>query len=392
MRVLGEKCALGRYWTTLFVALLIPSLAFPKESQFEECRAAFSSLVGEIYRTRGLRLFIRDVKDGDPITVRDGFFGVPAKGSDEKPWYVPSRLLPLYQSLPGKVVRNTVKLPAHFMSLLDGTYHLTVNKPLGWASEKAGFKRKRTTWLTEGLLFGLASAAAALALDEEKEKKLNRELAENGELIDQLIASDFRMEGIRLLLAQGKISQADARKMAYLLLEEYKQFYDRQDKSQPAQSKVDWEFIKKVGVLPHEIELESLPKDTQSKLADINHLLFVEYRIIAEVEGVSADGKLLVPSNLQSPNVRQVLDHIQGPDETFSKSLIQLYQSGHNGKTIDLSTLKRFLMYDAWVRAIDYGETVVGRDSAETALHLREAGIEDLRGYLKDGRNLPARK
>jgi len=358
-------------------------LAPPEDSFSRQCAEATGSLA-----RFGARLFFRDVGEGDPVTFRDGFFGVKPAATDEnsKPAFVPARLLPLYRSPPGQVVRAAAKTPLYFMRILDGAYHAGVNKPVGWLSERMGMNRKRTTWLTEGLLLGLGGVGLSKLsdVDDAREREIERE--KDG--LEALITHDFRFEGIRQSREMGKVTDQQAQRLAADLLDEYKKFYERSDNKAPAgeqSRKEDLQFIRLAGILPEGVDFAALPPPTQQKLADINHLLFTEYRVLAAVEGVDEKGQLRVSAEAAAdPNVKSVLAHIQGPDETFSRNLLQLYQKGHNGKTIELKTLKRFLMYDAWVRAIDYGETVVGRDAGPTLLHLREEGVEDLRKYLVD--------
>lgn len=272
-----------------------------------------------------------------------------------------------------------------FFQILDTPYQLAIDAPVGSLSNKFLGVRLRTGELTRGALYFAAMSLFFGFLDEQEQKKIEFSAEENAELLDQMILEDFRLVPLRIALQKNVITPEEARKRARLIQYQYYHYYEYIDKQYQRQSleasdSVVLPWVQAMGVIPEGVMWEKLSKEQMRRIIDLNHLYFSEIRVLGEISGVSADGKLLV-SSLRGPQVDQVLESIQSQEQTITHGLVKLYLQGHKGKTITLPTLKRFLIQDAWIRAIEHGEIAMDRDPAPIGKTLRRELVMELRTW-----------
>lgn len=323
------------------------------------------------------------VEKGDPVTFKEGFLGVTPEEPPQKPWYLPQRIADLYAKTPG-LIRHPLQTPLYFWAGIEGTLHAVIDKPLGFATQHTIGVRLRTGFVSKAAIIEGLFLLYNLGLDEAEVANLDKSAEENATELDDEIKRDFRLEAERLHLEKGA-DPAETRKHAVYKKATFQKFYQYLDKEYSGKSLETsdeelWPSIEALGVIPQDPPPEKWTAEERRKIIDTNLMYLPELRVLNDLTGVTPEGKLI--STTDSPDVPKVMARIQDPDDQFTKNLIHLYQKGHEGKTIELGTLKYHLMKEAWIRAVEHGEMAFGRQPGATGLALRKQALGEIRGKL----------
>lgn len=307
----------------------------------------------EAFRQLATRAIIRDTTEDDPKGIVDGFFRLP-------------NLI----KVKNKGARVAIK-PALFpLGLVDGTYHATVNVPLGKISEKFFGKRKTTTFFTETVTFVLAGLALDKYFDDEEEKKIKEDAQKYPKELDHLLQWDFRMASVLLELRSGQISHAEAREKALKIKKVYEKYYSLLEKiNSDSLSKEEKVFVlnlfQDLGAIP--ANYEKLNPKQKTQILDINNNLFYEYQALWQFKFDEREGKL--PEFFSN-------------DDLFAQELLNFHIKGKNGKKISEPQLKRLLMREQFAKAVERDLFVTGEDS-ELPKAIRLEIVDELKIFLK---------
>lgn len=289
----------------LFVALALPvvkpaAAALPRFDRscvhrlWENTTASVKPYLREIKSTHGLRLFLKKSELIHLQRLKYGGFLVEVRRNSNR---FSSLLLEKPLALFG--------VEDHRLSPFDGLYHQIVRRPVAYLTDKILGQQLEPAFFLRfpiGLLLTLVTYQEADSLyNRELIEHIRYTIHENSRIYDDLIKSDYRYHRVREDLEDGVIDHDQALKRAYWIFLAYQKYYEY-DASLSANPNLDTELhfldhllfahLKPVieeGVKPVEgftVPAENigpLSKDKKLTLFRLNHQLYFEYEVIAQL-------------------------------------------------------------------------------------------------------------
>lgn len=312
----------------------------------------------EMIATKGGRFFLKDagLSKAELLAAAEG--GLPKPRLIGKTWRISKRMV--------RRVAHTAVNP------FDLPYRYLVEKPVGYVSQKVLGRALTPTIPVMMTIMGVGYYFLQQEINriftEMLVKDIERKIEAHADEFDGLIQSDYRFSDLKDQVSSGKITAAEARKMAYAINVAYQEYYkfmneiyagkNRNEAEEALLRHVLFENLGPVirnGVQPAEgfdvpaDAVGPIRKEQKHLLFDIDHTLYLKYQLIPlVVSGGDPLAKIQAGSD-----VDDLIAEIH--DDPFSQALFEL----RDRKVLTDQELAWRLMEDAdWKARFDRWEAI----------------------------------